>query len=601
MAQKQETQHALLIPWGQFAQEIGLLSGIEAVKLNQKVYEHTPQAKVIEFLVAILSGAKYLQDVSLAAHPLDKDVAVAQAWGQQGWADYTGVSRTLKKLTWSEVNALAEVLERVSQPMIKSELTLLRAQDRGLEYDGDLTGLPVSNTSRTYPNAAYGHMSDEIRLGYQAGVVSLQSPTYGRLWISVDHHAGDTVSCTQAEGLVRTAEKRSGQRPKRRTELLQKRIEAHVKSRAPAEKRLVSQQVNLETAQRVKEEVSTQLREETKPKRIAVLERRCLRREKSIEIARKKLEKTLAQMKVHLEDEKILRQRLEQFEQDNLENPQPVKACFRLDAGFGTYENIALLIEMGYEVYVKLHNHKITEMLRQKNSPDTVWTRVGDNAEMLAWSGLELQHCPYPLDVALERFYTGKTQKHSALAHFGDTPVTTNLPAWFNRYNARQTIEAGIKETKQVFYLNRLKVRSEPAIYLQEAMTIFAANFIRWAAVWIEQHALPSENSLPLRKMGIKMQVQVAANTSATVIHHSEGMLLTFSPASAFAGKSLFFPAPSRSLWRISFLPFFTFLSMIAQKLRYLRKNVRKSFATAMSMATHYMLLLILFETQEFT
>jgi len=568
MAQTQETQHALLIPWGQFAQEIGLLSAIEAVKLNQKVYEHTPQAKVIEFLVAILSGAKYLQDVSLAAHPLDKDGAVAQAWGQQGWADYTGVSRTLKKLTWTEVNALVEVLERVSQPMIENELALLRAPGRGLEYDGDLTGLAVSNTSRTYPNAAYGHMSDEIRLGYQAGVVSLQSPTYGRLWISVDHHAGDTVSCTQAEGLVRAAEKRSGQRPKRRTELLQKRIEALVKSRAPAEKRLVTQQLNLETAQRVKEEVSSQLREETKPKRIAVLERRSLRREKSIEIARKKLEKTLAQIKVHLEDEKILRQRLEQFEQDNLENLQPVKACFRLDAGFGTYENIALLIEMGYEVYVKLHNHKITEMLRQKNSPDTVWTRVGDNAEMLAWSGLELQHCPYPLDVALERFYTGKTRKHSALAHFGDTPVTTNLPAWFNRYNARQTIEAGIKEAKQVFYLNRLKVRSEPAIYLQEAMTIFAANFIRWAAVWIEQHALPSENALPLRKMGIKKQVQVAANTSATIIHHSGGMLLTFSPASAFAGKSLFFSAPSRSLWRIRFLPFFTFLSLIAQKLR---------------------------------
>lgn len=568
MAQTQETQHALLIPWGQFAQEIGLLSGIEAVKLSQKVYEHSPQKKVLEFLVAILSGAKYLQDVSLAAHPLDKDVAVAQAWGQQGWADYTGVSRTLKKLTWTEVNELVEVLERVSQPMIENELALLSAQGRRLEYDGDLTGLPVSNTSRTYPNAAYGHMSDEIRLGYQAGVVSLQSPSYGRLWISVDHHAGDTVSCTQAEGLVRAAEKRSGQRPKRRTELLQKRIEAQIKSRAPAEKRLVTQRVNLETAQRVKEEVSAQLREETKSQHIAVLERRCLRREKSVEIARQKLEKTLAQLKVHLEDEKILRLRLEQLEHDNAENTQPVKACFRLDAGFGTYENIALLIEMGYEVYVKLHNHKVTEMLRQKSSPDSVWTCVGENAEMVAWSGLELQHCPYPLDVALERFYTGKTQKHSALAHFGDTPVTTNLPAWFNRYNARQTIEAGIKETKQVFYLNHLKVRSEPAIYLQEAMTIFAANFIRWAAAWIEQHALPIENSLPLSKMGVKKQVQVAAHTSATVIHHSGGMLLTFNPASAFAGKSLFFPAPSRSLWRINFLPLFTFLSLIAQKLR---------------------------------
>ncbi len=84
MAQTQETQHALLIPWGQFAQEIGLLSGIEDVKLSQKVYEHSPQTKVLEFLVAILSGAKYLQDVSLAAYPLDKDVAVAQAWVNGG-------------------------------------------------------------------------------------------------------------------------------------------------------------------------------------------------------------------------------------------------------------------------------------------------------------------------------------------------------------------------------------------------------------------------------------------------------------------------------------------------------------------------------------
>ncbi len=45
-----------------------------------------------------------------------------------------------------------------------------------------------------------------------------------------------------------------------------------------------------------------------------------------------------------------------------------------------------------------------------------------------------------------------------------------------------QTIEAGIKESKQVFYLHHLKVRSEPAISLQEAFVMFAANFIRWAS-----------------------------------------------------------------------------------------------------------------------
>jgi hypothetical protein len=568
MAQEEETQHALLIPWGYFAREIGLITGMEAVKLNQKVYEHTPQAKVIEFLVAILSGAKHLQDISLAAHPLDKDLAVAVAWGQAGWADYTGISRTLKHLSWAEVQELVAVLERVSQPFLDSETAALRTQGCGLQYDGDLTGLPVSNTSRTYPNAAYGHMSDEIRLGYQAGLVSLQSPTYGRLWLAVEHHAGDTVSCTQAEALVLAAEKRSGQRPKRRTELLQKRIEAFVQSREPAKERLSGQQVALAEVEQAKADVLDQLQYETKPKRIPVLERRCVRRDRAVEIARKKLHKTQTWLEAHMEQEKALRRRLEQFECENAENLQPVEACFRLDAGFGAYDNIALLIEMGYEVYVKLHNHKIVQMLQKTITPATTWTRVGNNAEMLAWPGTQLKNCPYPLDIALERFYTGQTQKHSALAHFGNTPVTTDLPAWFGKYNARQTIEAGIKETKQVFYLNRLKVRSEPAIYLQEAMTIFAANFIRWATVWIEQHIVLNENTLPIGKMGIKKQVQVAANTSAKVIQNSEGMLLRFSSASAFAGKQLFIRSSGNPLRQNYFMPFFAIRALIAQKLR---------------------------------
>ena len=569
MAQEQETQHALLIPWGHFAQEIGLIAGLEAVKLSQKVYEHTPQAKVLEFFVALLSGLKQLQDISRAAHPLDKDLAVAEAWGQAGWVDYTGVSRTMKSLSWAEVREVVAVLERVGQPFLAQEL----ARMSNLQYDGDLTGLPVSNTSRTYPNAAFGHMSDEIRLGYQAGLVSLQSPTYGRLWLSVEHHAGDTVSCTEAEALVLAAEMRTGQRPKRRTELLEKRLEAFVEDRKPAEKRFATQQAGLEAALKAKAELLAQLREAqetvgTKPKRIQTLERRCVRRAKAIEVAQEKLSKTQLRLKVHFEQEKALRKRLEQFAQENADNPQPIEACFRLDAGFGTYENIALLIEMGYEVYVKLHNHKIVQMLKGKVNTETTWTRVGHNAEMVAWQDFQPENFPYTLDVALERFYTGETQKHSALAHFGETSTTTDLPAWFGKYNARQTIEAGIKETKQVFYLHRLKVRSEPAIYLQEVLTIFAANFIRWATVWIEQKAEQDEHTLPVGKLGIKKQVQVAANTSAKVIRNSEGVLLRFGPASVFAGKQLFFRGYGRSLRPNYFLPFFTFLALIAQKLR---------------------------------
>ena len=560
MAHEQETQHALLIPWGRFAHEIGLITAIEAVELGQKVYEHTPQGKVLEFFVAILAGLRQLQEISLAAHPLDKDVAVAQAWGQAGWADYTGVSRTLKSLTWEEVRALVTVLERVGQPFLAQELSLVKS----LQYDGDLTGLPVSNTSRTYPNAAFGHMADEIRLGYQAGVVSLQSPTYGRLWVSVEHHAGDTVSSSQAVNLVRAAEQRTGQRPIRRTELLEKRIDAFVQSREPTEQRLETQKARLEKAIQEHEAVLGLLKAareapQPRPKQTAVLERRCVRRQKAVEIAQKKLDHTQALLQAHFDTEKELRQRLERFEKDNLENEHPVTACFRLDAGFGTYENIALLIEMGYEIYVKLHNHKVTQMLKGKVDESLTWVRVGKNAEMVAWKDFQPEHFPYPLDMALERFYTGDTLKHSTLAHFGDTPVTTDLPAWFGQYNARQTVEAGIKETKQVFTLHRLKVRSEPAIFLQEALTLFAANFIRWATLWIARNAEQNEKTLPIQQMGIKKQVQVAANTSAVVIHNSEGMLLRFGSASVFAGKQLFFRDRQPSILHAIFLRFLQF------------------------------------------
>jgi len=113
--------------------------------------------------------------------------------------------------------------------------------------------------------------------------------------------------------------------------------------------------------------------------------------------------------------------------------------------------------------------------------------------------------------------------------------VTEHLPGWFEQYNGRQTIEAGIKESKQVFYLHHLKVRSEPAIALQEAFVIFAANFIRWASQWLQAQGQQAANALNVRKLGVKRQVQVAAH----VIQDSGGKWLQFSEQSAFAGQVL--------------------------------------------------------------
>jgi hypothetical protein len=390
----------------------------------------------------------------------------------------------------------------------------------------------------------------------------------------VAHPAGNTVSCTQAEALILAAEQRTGLRPRRRTELLKTRITACQPARQPTEKRYESQKAALEKAQAAFQETKTQLETSqttpgTRPQRIASLERRCLRREKAISDAQDRFSKTLRLLQTQLEEEQTLRARLKRFEQENVDNPSPVEVRFRIDAGFGTYDNITLLIEMGYELYTKLHNHKAVQALQKMLTPDMAWTKVGKNAEMVAWSDLKLDRCSYPLQVALERFHIGDNKiKHSALAYFGNALVTQDLPTWFTTYNGRQTIEAGIKETKQVFHLHRLKVRSEPAIFLQEVMTIFAANFIRWATVWIAHNTQPEPTQLPIQTMGIKRQVQVAAHASANVIQNAEGMLLRFSPASSLAGKSLHFRAVHSPVRSVRFSPFFTILDLIVQKLR---------------------------------
>ncbi len=114
---RQDTQHAFLVAWGWFAEHLGLIQHLQAVSLKQKPYHHRPQTKVLEFLVAILAGLQHLQEISLAAHPLDKDQAVAQAWGQPAWADYSGVSRTLSGLSWEEVKQIVQGA-RTGQPTL---------------------------------------------------------------------------------------------------------------------------------------------------------------------------------------------------------------------------------------------------------------------------------------------------------------------------------------------------------------------------------------------------------------------------------------------------------------------------------------------------
>lgn len=150
------TQHALLVAWGLNVQQIGLIEQLGQVKLKQKHHEHQPQSKVLEFLVAILAGYQHLQEIGRSVYPLNQDSIVAAAWGQPEWADYSGVSRSLQRLTEPETTRVIEVLEKVSQPFLQQEVQLALQQKGHLVYDADLTGRLVSSTSTSYPDTAFG-------------------------------------------------------------------------------------------------------------------------------------------------------------------------------------------------------------------------------------------------------------------------------------------------------------------------------------------------------------------------------------------------------------------------------------------------------------
>jgi len=590
------TEHALLVLLGQYAQHLGLIKALMDVPLHQQTRTYSPQAKVLEFLVAILAGLAHLEDISRDGRPLDQDHAVAQAWQQDGWADYSGVARTLQSLSQVEAEAIAQVLDEISRPLLDQQVTQALTERDRLEYDGDLTGRPVSNTSQTYPGATFGHMDDEVRLGYQAAVVSFGSPTYRRLWLSVKPHPGHLLSCQLLAELVQAAETHTRVRPRRRTELLGQRLQAvsdtllkTTQGLAQRQQLLAELQAGLpaccecwQCAERVVAELAADFQVRGRAEKPLCALAKARRRAQHWQHRYQQQTREIVRTRKHIQRQQRevvsfqvqvaqLQVRLRCFENENAANIAPVQAVFRLDAGFATWDNVTLLIELGYEIYSRPYNQKIKLALLRRTSAASDWTRVGDNAEMVAWPGQRLKGCPYPVDIALERFYTGKTLRYGVLLHFGADRVTADLPAWFAYYNARQTVEAGIKEGKSVFQMHHLKVRSAPALWLQEQFAAFAANFVRWAARWLSTQCYqePQQWLQPIAT-SIKTLVQVAAHTPATVDWLPDGCLLRFVGESLYAGRVIqtggcAFQLSLPIFQNVDFDPFSTNRALIAQ------------------------------------
>jgi len=555
------TDHAMLVVWGEFAHKTGLVQALKGIDIPQKTYDHTPQTKLIEFLVSTLAGCAHLKDLDEGHHPITHDQAVAEAWGVPGWAHYSGVSRTLAACTPEIAAEVTRILEQVTHPFLERELTLLRAQQDVLWWDLDLTPRPVSNTSKTYPEATFGWMGDEVGLGYQAAVASLRSPTYRRFLLSAQRYTGATVSSECLRELVQRAEARTHLRPLRRPDLvkqrlwsLQEQLQNEQAEEQSCTRRVAERQAQLEQVRQQQASLEQELhrlattagtrrkaagpysRQTKAQQRLAVYQRRQNRRQKDLARAQRSLAQQ-AQKVASLQGEIVrLQGYYDQLVAENQANQAPIRVILRIDAGFASGENLTWLIEQGYDIYTKSLNDEVTASLCRRVTAAMTWQRVGDNAEMIAWAGQMVSQCAYPLDVGLERFKIGETIRYSTLLHYGPQPVTTNWPQWFHDYNGRQLVEAGNKEGKGVWNMRRPKVRSAGGLILQEQFALFAANFVRFAAHWVAEDSPQVSPPFDTPQVSVKQMVQVAANATAEIIRQpgTTAVVVEFAPSSPF-------------------------------------------------------------------
>jgi hypothetical protein len=556
------TDHALLVLLGEYVQHLGLIERLQAVPIDQRTREHTPQSKLIEFLVGILGGLEHLEDLNEGPQPLVRDQAVIASWGQTAFAHYSGVSRTMEAANAQTFHAVLEALQVVSQPFIDAEVMALVRQGRPLVVDVDLTGRRVSPTSTTYPNADFGWMDDEVAKGYQAALTSLTGGPCGRLLLSSQRYPGRAQSAECLQAAVRAAESVLGLHPRRRTELVLGRLHTLAtrldRVQAALERERTRQREQFDQLQsarqaethwhnevtRLAAEFEAQGRIERPHSQLARARRQVLQAQKRQHRAGRNLH-TLAARLTKLEHEVADLQAqqtdglewLACLESDNATQLNPLTVVLRVDGGFSTDDNLAWLIEMGYVVYTKAHNGQTTAKLHKRLPAAVTWQRVGRNAEAVYLPQQSIAECPYPLEALLVRYHLPTGYTYTTLLYFGDRPPPERLKDWFNDYNARQTIEAGIKEGKGVFPMRRPWVRSPIGLQLQELFSLFAANLVRWAAQWARQMVRQANHTLRDALTEVKTLVKDVAHCRARLVHNAVGGCLILDEHGPYAGS----------------------------------------------------------------
>jgi hypothetical protein len=486
------TEHALLVPFGRFAQQIGLIEALGRVPVRMKTIVHSPGDKLAELVVHILAGGMHVKELETSPHPVVQDQAVAHAWGQDAFASASGVNALLRAISPDDVMALKEELQQVLAPYRHRMLRDLVPSF--LVVDGDLTGLVVSDQAETYEGADYGYMGEVggVGKGYQFARIQVQS-RQGPLVLGGFLHAGRTVPIHCLTELIGTVEATLG-RPRRRVELIEQRI--------------VQAEQDLEHVEQ------------------ALAKAQPGRRQERLQQHQERLRESVTQV----------RARREAMVAENAANSHPRRIILRLDGGFGDAPQLAWLNEQGYDFVVRAHNHRVGQ--RCKEEEGLAWEKVSKNSFIAPSSQTTLTSYPAPIRIFACRQWWGddKPERWSALLvnqELAEQDWPARRVGTF--YNGRQIAEASIKEGKGIFASRHLPTRHDAGIALYQELVLAAQNLLRWFQWQVLRRS-------SLAATGIKDLVRRAANSRALVQFRGRAIILHFATNSSWPDQTLTLP-----------------------------------------------------------
>ncbi len=484
-------EHALLLPLGRFARQIGLLAALDRIPIAMKTVDHSPGDKLAELFAHILAGGMHVTELERSPHPLVSDTAVAQAFGQEAFASASGVNALLRAVDPASVAALTAALQQVLAPYRQR---LLRDLVPALvEVDFDLTGLVISDQAVTYQGADWGYMGElgKVGKGYQFARAQLNTRA-GALVLGGFLHSGRTVSLACLAELVTLVEATVG-RPRRRVELIEQRLVQVEQQLAAVEQALVKGATG--------------------------------RRQERVQTRQAALQAERAQLQT----------RHEAMTAENAGHPNARRILLRLDGGFGDVAHLAWLEEQGYDFIARAH-HRVASCLRTEEN--LAWEKVSKNGFIAESRQTSIRNAPYPLRVFACRQWWGddKAERWSALLvnqELDGTDWPTRRVGVF--YNGRQVIEAGIKEGKGIFASRHLPTRHLAGIALYQELVLAAQNLLRWFQRQVLHHS-------SLSATGIKDLVRRAANSRALAQVHGRALVLHFAAENSWPDQTLALP-----------------------------------------------------------